>query len=127
LIAKPAHQPASARKFCCFSGLTPRWMPLPRDGSKKGDYTIRILKLARPGLLDLYERHINDHVEPIVTQLRAEIAAGNGSVIKSTWLNEAMKWLTPGRPFTALSYDAFDHFISLSERRRWGLRLPRPT
>ena len=128
LLIDPCREnPINHIKFTYYSGLPKhRWRPLPRNGSTKGDHTIRVAGLNRPGLLDLYDRHVSDHIEPIATRLRAEIATGNGPGIAAIWSNDAVKWLKPGRPLTALSYDALDHYIPLAERRRWGLPLRRP-
>ena len=54
--------------------------------------------LDRPGLLDLYDRHVRDHIEPIATRLQAEIATANGPGIVAIWSNDAVRWLNPGRP-----------------------------
>jgi len=127
LIDPAGEDPIAHIKFTFHPGLPKhRWRPLPRSGSRRGGETIRDLGLDRPALLDLYERHVDDHVTPIVNRLTAAIRARNKSLVTTTWTNEVASLLNPNRPFTALSYDAFDYFVSYSIRRTWGFSLPRP-
>lgn len=127
LIDPAAEDPIAHIKFSFFSGLSHhRWRPLPRNGSPKGDYSIRNLGLGRPELLDLYERHVQEHLDSIVGRLNAAISAGDAAIIDTIWNNEALGWLSPRRPFVALSYDALDHYIPFAVRRHWSLRLHRP-
>ncbi|MFI5458371.1 MAG: hypothetical protein ACHRXM_23320 [Isosphaerales bacterium] len=128
LIDPAGEDPIGHIKFTFFPGLPQRrWRPLPRDGSQRGDRTIRTLGLDRPELLDLYERHVTDYVTPVLSRLNAAILADDGATVRSIWTNEVVGWLNPRRPFTALSYDVFDHYVPYALRRRWRLALPRPT
>jgi uncharacterized protein (TIGR02646 family) len=105
---------------------SPGWRPFPRSGSRKGDETIRVLKLDRPELLDLYGRHVGEYATPVVTKLQAAMNANQGNRVQELWGDEVARLVNPRRPFTALSYDVFDHFFPIVVRRRWGLSLVQP-
>jgi len=128
LLVNPAGEdPIAHIRFTFHPGLPKhRWRPLPRNGSHRGHRTIQDLGLDQPALLDLYERHVDDHVTPIVNRLMAAIQQGNKSLVAAIWMNEVHRLLNPQRPFTALSYDSFDHLVPDSMRRKWSRRLPRP-
>jgi hypothetical protein len=113
LLVDPCiENPIGHIKFQCHPALSKhKWRPLPRNGSVRGDRTIRVLRLDRPSLLDLYECHVRDYIDPIVTRLNGEIAVNNQPRVASIWANEALPWLLSNRPFTALSYDALDSVV----------------
>lgn len=128
LLIDPAYEdPIGHIKFTLHPNLSHgKWRPLPRNGSPVGNQTIRVLGLDRPGLLDLYDVHVAEHVWPAVNRLDAAMFTTDRAAVAALWKREALGWLRPVRPFTALSYDAFDHYVPFATRRRWGLRLPRP-
>jgi hypothetical protein len=99
---------------------------LPREGSERGDWAIRTIGLNRPELLDLYDRHVDDHIAPLAARVERAMDAGDGPRLEELWSQDVEGWLKKGRPFAALSYDALDHFFPRTERCRWSLRLPRP-
>jgi uncharacterized protein (TIGR02646 family) len=103
-----------------------QWTPMPRKGSLRGLQTITILRLDRPDLLDLYEDHVNQYVTPALNQVRTAITTGVPAAVRAEWQSHILPLLSRRRPHTALSYDVVDQEIPLRERRRWGLRLPRP-
>ena len=122
LLDPCVENPVNHIKFTFHPGLPKNnWRPLPRSGSAKGDNTIRVLKLDRPSLLDLYDSHVNLFLLPILARLNVEIAANNLANVSAIWTNEVMTYLLPGRPFTAISYDAIDHYVPRSLRRRFVL------
>lgn len=104
LLIDPASEDAISHvKFTHHPNLTrQRWRPLPRNGSAKGHQTIRVLGLDRPMLLDLYDKHVDDHIKPIVNRLNTAILAATGPRIRRIWHDAVEGWLNPGRPFVAL-------------------------
>jgi hypothetical protein len=102
------------------------WVPFARNGSQRGATTIRVLKLDRPDLLDLYETHANDHVLPAVKAVRDAINGGVQVTVRTAWGDRVLPLLVSTRPYVALSHDIVAFEIGLGERRRWRLRLPRP-
>jgi uncharacterized protein (TIGR02646 family) len=102
------------------------WRPNPRAGSQRGWKTIEVLGLDRPGLLDLYKLHVDQEVRPKVNRLRAEMRSNTSTRVTRLWREVTRELLDRRRPFTALSYDALDHFMPEPERQRWRLTLPRP-
>lgn len=104
-----------------------RWQPFARNGSRKGDWTIRVAKLDRPELLDHYDMHVTDWVRPHVEEIEAALATDQADFIRISWEKESKRLLNPRQPFAALSYDALDHFVPLAIRSRYDLDLRRPT
>jgi uncharacterized protein (TIGR02646 family) len=103
-----------------------QWFPVARNGSVRGAVTIRVLKLDRPDLLDLYESHANDHVLPAVAAVRTPIATGVAATVQLVWADRVLPLVARTRPYVALSYDILASEVGLSVRRRWRLQLPRP-
>ena len=102
-----------------------RWRPFPRDGSVRGDWTIRTLGLDRPDLLDLYDRHVAEYLRPVLDRLNEAVAERDRALAQGIWTKQALAWLKPQRPFAALSFDVFDQLVPRATRRRWGLSLRR--
>ena len=99
---------------------------MARNGSLRGMETIKILKLNRPDLLDLYDRHVEQYVTPLEAKIQTAIKEANQNRILDLWLNDVLALIRPDRPFTALSYDAFDFSIPAKLRQKWGLKLLQP-
>lgn len=103
-----------------------QWLPTPTSGTLKAFKTIEVLGLNRPALLEFFEIHVKQTVEPVIDRLSGEIASGNQSGVQKLWREQAVVLTEPDRGFAALSYDALDHFVPQSVRRVWKLRLTRP-
>ncbi len=103
-----------------------QWIPFARNGSVRGATTIRVLKLDRPDLLDLYEMHANDNVLPAITAVQTAIVGGVRAAVQSVWADRVLPLLGRTRPYVALSFDIATYEVDLSLRRRWQLHLPRP-
>lgn len=101
------------------------WQPVGRNGSRRGQRTIEILKLARADLLTLYDAHVTDHVKPRIDAAQEAIARRDELLISATW-RRVRALLAPRMPFVALSFDAIDHFVPGDVRGRLKLELPRP-
>lgn len=103
-----------------------QWVPVPRNASSRGQATIIVLKLDRPELLDLYEKHVNDHVMPAVEAVRSAINGGVRSSVQSEWQDRVVPLTGRTRPHAALSYDVVDQEIRRPDRLAWGLALNSP-
>jgi uncharacterized protein (TIGR02646 family) len=101
------------------------WQPVGRNGSRRGQRTVEILKLGRADLLTLYDAHVNDHVKPRTDATLEAIERQDVELIRSTW-RRVRAFLAPRMPFIALSFDAIDHLVPVDVRVQWGLDLPRP-
>lgn len=101
------------------------WQPVGRNGSRRGQRTVEILKLGRADLLTLYDTHVNDHVKPRTDATHEAIARQDVERIRSEW-RRVCGLLSPRMPFIALSFDAIAHFVPADVRMQWGLDLPRP-
>ena len=105
---------------------TRRWVPRPRGGSPRGDYTIRKLGLDRPELLTLYRSHVEHTVQPRLDAVRTALAKADAREIARAWYRCVKTLFCPQAPFHGLSYDVVDASISLTARVEWKLTLPRP-
>ena len=103
-----------------------RWSLVRRGTSDKGDWTIKVLKLNRPELLTLYSNHVQDYILEDVDRLTLARAAKDRDRVQDIWNHNLLPLTRPNRPFTALSYDALDHFVPQRIRRSWGLSFPQP-
>lgn len=109
-----------------FRYLDGHWRPTPRGGSLIGDATIRIIKLDRPGLLDLYDMYVSAHLQPKVDEVHAAIDSGDSGRLARAW-HSACGTLSPSTDFTALAYDVIDAYIPQEIRDEYGLALAAPT
>ncbi|WP_437676633.1 HNH endonuclease [Sorangium sp. So ce131] len=108
------------------AGKRRKWLPVARRGSRRGKRTIKILKLARPELVDDYRDHVSDVVGPHVEKIRKAIGAGDGRTVAKAWRSALKTLFRPRQVFQALSYDVLDHHFPPAIRQRWGLDLARP-
>lgn len=104
-----------------------RWVPRPRRGSLRGDYTIKTLGLDRPELLTLYRDHVEHRVQPRLDDVRAALGQADPREIARAWQRCLKTLFCPPTPFHALSYDVIETRISEDERRERRLELPRPS
>lgn len=101
-----------------------RWRPVPRDGSRRGAETIRILGLDRDEVLDLYAGHVRD-VDAHLGEL-AEAARRRADDFPARWRRACVSYLGPHAAFAALSHDLLDHRVPATLRAACGVELPRP-
>ena len=100
------------------------WRPVPRNGSKRGEETIEKIGLDRDDLLGAYTQHVNDHVLPVVEELRQ--FEQRPARFAGRWNRSVLPLVQRGRPFAALTWDAFDHDYSEPRREELAVALPRP-
>lgn len=108
-----------------YQGSKQVWMPRARNGSPRGDRTIRVCRLDRPELLDAYTDHVRDHVVPRVDEVDEAMDTGSHELVQRAW-KRANVLLKPSLPFVGLSYDALEHFFSDARLKEWGLLRVRP-
>jgi uncharacterized protein (TIGR02646 family) len=125
LVDPAAEDPMDCIQFV-LDANSGRWLPRPRGASVRGAETIRVLGLDRQALLENFKRHVDRYVVPDVEHLRRLMAAGNEAEVRVFWENTVKRGLQRTSYFTALTYDALDHFFPVDLRQRWGLALPRP-
>lgn len=101
------------------------WQPIGRNGNKRGQRTIEILKLDRADLLTIYDAHVSDQVKPRTDATLEAISHGDETQVRKTW-RRACALLSPRMPFVALSFDAIEHLVPGTVRADWGLDLPAP-
>jgi 5-methylcytosine-specific restriction endonuclease McrA len=104
-----------------------RWMPLPRAGSEKGKWTIKVAGLDNPSLIDLYGDHVKDQVMPKIKDIQAALGGEDPHKVRESWDREARRLLINRLPFASLTYDVIDHFIPEPVRSRYDLELKKPS
>lgn len=106
-----------------FRLIDERWVPLPRDGSRRGHATIEALGLNRDTLHDLYSAHVRSLSDGIET-IRDALNRRDGAEISRRWTVVLESRLRANAPFAALTRDVLDHHFPKVQRERWGLTLP---
>ncbi len=106
--------------------LPHRWVPRPRGGSPRGDYTIKKLGLDRPELVTLYRNHVERTVQPRLDAVRLALRRPDARQIAKTWFRCIRTLFCPQERFHGLSYDVVDASMSADVRTEWRLDLPRP-
>jgi hypothetical protein len=106
-----------------FIVLAGRWTPVARNGSLRGDETIRLFGLDQPPILELYTPHVQEAVEPIASSVAELVTIGSNSAAQATW-NRALVLGDPKSQFAALNRDALTHFVPSSMRQAAGLAWP---
>ena len=102
-----------------------RWCPFPRNQSRKGERTIKVVGLRRPSLFEAYERHFQNQVELPLKEIHAAIRQGDRESIARTWKKETRPLLNRRMPLAGLSYDILDDAFPESIRAEFDLELNR--
>lgn len=105
---------------------TGRWMPRPRDGSRKGAWTIKVCLLDRPDMLDRYGLHVEEHVKPKLAGVLSAIREGRTPDARTEWARVVRSLLNARQEFVGLSYDVMNHLLPPVVRAAHGLVLPVP-
>lgn len=112
------------------AGSTIQWIPLPR--TIRGQETINVLQLNRPGLLDFYRCHVNQVVQPAIDSFLAMLAGRNEfessdqQAVLRHWHDYILPLLSRDREFLALTHDAIDQLTGSTIISSWNLPLPLP-
>jgi 5-methylcytosine-specific restriction endonuclease McrA len=129
LFIDPASEdPVSSIQFRRMAkGGETHWIPVARGGSPRGYETIRIARLDRSELLDLYKKHVRDEVIPSVDAVRGAITAGaDAANLIALWRDRIEPLVFRTRRFAALAYDVIEDAFPQFERQQLGLSLVRP-
>ncbi|MBK8256828.1 MAG: hypothetical protein IPK82_29670 [Polyangiaceae bacterium] len=101
------------------------WWPRARNGSLRGDWTIRVCGLDRSELCELYDCHVNQNVRSIANSITEWLK--NGDDVQLAREHErALGLLGPQRPYVGLSYDALCALVDTQELVRRGFEWPTP-
>lgn len=105
---------------------TGKWVPRPRSGSHKGEWTIKACRLDRPELLDRYGFHVERFIWPLLQEALAAIHEGRTDDAQWEWKRAVLILLGSHQPYTGLSYDVLDHWVPADVRAAHQLVLPVP-
>jgi hypothetical protein len=98
-----------------------RWRPY--GVTRRGIETIRVCGLDRPGLLELYNKHVRDFVRPAIEQFAITANTGDARVIVDAWSRLCRRLDAPGQAFRALARDAVDALAPRPVRNQYRLTL----
>jgi uncharacterized protein (TIGR02646 family) len=98
-----------------------KWWPLPRNGSERGRWTIKVCQLDRWDLLTRYTTHVDTVVREEVKDMTEAFASNDQVTVARAWDRAKRRLLSPSMPLVGLSYDALDHLIPSASRTQWGL------
>jgi hypothetical protein len=121
-LLDPAHPTDDPTNHIEFKETLGGWVPVPRNGSKYGEETIRICKLDRTDLSGLYKKHVAS-VQAAVLAIQQAIATRRRRKIQAVWMEQTLPLLSCSQPFTALSRDILNHHFPTSVRSKYGLSL----
>lgn len=102
-----------------------QWLPRPRLGSLRGDWTIRVLQLDCMELIECYSKHVNDNVRPDAEALLSTLQGRDSALVRAAF-DRAARLLHPGLPFVGLSYDALRTLVPTALLLPFNLRWPEP-
>lgn len=103
-----------------------RWVPVARDGSPRGAWTIALLRLdSSPALLTAYASRVRQ-LERCVQALDAARKKGDVGVLRGEWEAARQEALDPKEPLLGLAYDWLDARYPTQWRENHGLVLHKP-
>jgi hypothetical protein len=81
-----------------------RWTPY--GVAPRGIETVRIYGLARPALIERYNKHVRDFIRPAIDHFVIAAKTKDARVIVAAWSRLYRRLDAPGQEFRALSRDA---------------------
>lgn len=102
----------------------PRWIPRARNGSVRGDWTIRVCKLDRPDLVTLYTQHVDVTLAPERQRMAGALATGDAATIQSAWQTYVNRHVAPSAVFAGLAIDVLCLDVPSASRQAFALTLP---
>lgn len=103
---------------------TSRWVPRARNGSVRGDKTIRVCMLDRPDLVTLYTHHVHETLEPDRKRMRDALATEDAPTVRGAWQNFLDRHLGVSAEFVGLARDVLVKDVPDGAMQRYGLKLP---
>jgi hypothetical protein len=100
------------------------WLPRARNGSRRGNETIRVCCLDRPDLTELYSFHVKRNVMPDVDDLLAALASSDAVGVRAAWARFLRRHLDRAQIFVGLARDVLLSRVSRDEMERFQLTLP---
>lgn len=102
----------------------PRWIPRARNGSARGDWTIRVCKLDRPDLVTLYTRHVDTTLQPDRRRMRGALDTGDAATIQRAWKEFVTRHVVVSSEFAGLGRDVLAADVPEAARLQYELVLP---
>jgi hypothetical protein len=98
-----------------------RWKPY--GVTRRGIETVRVCGLDRPGLIELYNKHVRDLVRPAIERFEEVASREDARTIVDGWSRLCRCLEAPGQEFRALSRDAVETLARREIRDRYRLAL----
>ena len=99
---------------------------MPYGVTPRGIETVRVCGLDRPGLIELYNKHVRDFVRPAIEHFVAAAKTENARVVVDAWSRLCRRLDAPGQEFRALSRNAVDTLVPRAIRDQYRLTLWAP-
>jgi uncharacterized protein (TIGR02646 family) len=101
------------------------WVPRARNGSLRGDFTIRTCRLDRTDLETLYGTYVtSDAFKKDLRNVVHAIETSEPHAVQAAWDDFCDRRITPSAPFVGLAHDVLAHYVDKATRARFGLTLP---
>lgn len=99
------------------------WSPRARNGSLRGDVSIKVLKLRRQGLLVRYRKHV-EYLRPWIAPIERALDCNDVAALTAAWQSFVDQHLVPRALYAGLSRDVLASLVPEPDRTRLGLVLP---
>lgn len=129
LLLDPA-APGDPRQHLIHRPVRPDdWWVFPREGSREGAWTLKILDLNRDELRTLRGSFYRDHLQPQVERLGQRVhqvraQAVDVAELRADWAALIRTMGTPTYEYSAFALDVLDHHFPAPLRRAMGLPAP---
>lgn len=98
-----------------------RWKPY--GVTPRGLETVRVCGLDRPGLIELYNKHVREIVRPAIEHFVTAAKTEDARLVVEAWSRLFRRLNAPGQQFRALSRDAVDALTLQRVRHQHRLTL----
>jgi uncharacterized protein (TIGR02646 family) len=103
-----------------------QWRAFARNGSIKGEETIRVCQLNRDDLITLYTDHVGTLVLPEASDVLVALAGGSRQDVNQAVWRAQKRLLIAGQALSGLSYDALLHYVPNARLVPFKCRWDRP-
>ncbi len=106
-----------------FVHIAGKWQPIPRNGSERGDQSIRTLGLDQPPLIDKYQDFYAAQLKSLVANMRLAVDQNDAESVRRCW-SQLVATVSRTREFAAFSRDVIAREFDDASRREWDLNIP---
>lgn len=105
-----------------------RWKLFARRDDSRGEWTITLLGLNQPRMMDQYRHHVKRlEVQTRIERHHLDAASSDEQSRRKVWCDLCQIVLAPENPLLALGHDWINACWPSSVRKAWGVTLDRPS